>query len=323
MRGPATAVLCVIVAVGCGGQGTPEVELEELRRHVAGVRASVEARLATRTILEGSGLEDADVTLRLATPMLLEIVSRVTGRYLDDVDLDLRPDTVVRQGADVRVSAGPVRVRAGRWDLTLTIRRIRARLAARAPEVGVAEDIQGLRITLPVEVLGGSGEADVEFRWVAARFAGAVCRDFEVRERFAATVSPRGYTLAGRLALRLEGDGIVLDPEFGERRLVQPEPTAESWRRVRELLERQDRIFRCGLAIDADDMEARLRDLLRRGFRFRLPDSVLRPIRLPGRVVESVDVHGRGLRVVGTAAGLELGPAWLWYGLDLALLPEE
>ena len=104
---------------------------------------------------------------------------------------------------------------------------------------------------------------------------------------------------------------------------VQPEPTEESWAHIRELLQSQDKIFRCGIALNAESMEARLREILRKGFRFRLPDSVLRPIAMPSSVSETIALAGHTLNVAASPSGVKLTPEWLWYGIAVELTHED
>lgn len=297
------------------------IELDALREQVANVRRSVEARLAADTVLGPSRMTEADVLLRLSSPRLLQLLDRVADGWLDEVELDLRPNAVVEEGDTVRVRVGPVRVTAGDWTLRVTIQRVRASLAAGDPDSGIADG--RLELGLPVQVLGGSGVARVQFSWDARRVVGAVCSDFAVDETLTATVSPTTYRLEGSFDLELEGRDLQIVPDFDQRLEVRPEPTAEAWLRVRELLESQDRIFRCGLALDPEQMEGQLRDLLRAGFRFRLPPAILRPIRLPAGAADRVRVGERDLRAEITPVGLRLAPDWLWYGVDLGLSPLE
>jgi hypothetical protein len=67
---------------------------------------------------------------------------------------------------------------------------------------------------------------------------------------------------------------------------------AESWKRVRTTLAEQDRLFRCGLALDPDRIIGRLRRRLRREFTVRLPRMLFRPVDLPAGFRQSVAVEG-------------------------------
>jgi hypothetical protein len=97
-----------------------------------------------------------------------------------------------------------------------------------------------------------------------------------------------------------------------QRILVSPQPTEASWARVREILQEQDRIFNCGLALSAEGMENMLRDLLTRGFRFRLPESILRPVPLPASIADQVEVAGRTAVITLRSAPPMLVGDWIW-----------
>lgn len=317
-------VAAVAAGAGCAGSGSGRVdrpdapELEDLRGRVATARASVESRLAAETILAGSGMSSRDVVLRLDTPTLKRIVAETVTEVLAEVRLDLRPGDRVTVGDEVEVSVGPLRVDAGSWVLAVDIERVRAVLEGGTPTLEVTGP-DTFEIQLPVRVVSGSGFARLDFRWDASGLAGSVCRDFAVRETFAATIEPTDYVLEGSVRLVLEEGRIVIVPELDQRLLVQPEPTAESWRRVREILESQDRISRCGLALDVDAMQSRLRSLVREGFRFRLPADLLGRVALPASTTESVAISGTELKTELAAGGLRLTPEWLWTGLDVDL----
>lgn len=315
------AAAVAVTACGWRNGAVEEPEMETLRRRVAEARATVEERPAPGTDLSGSGVADAELVVRLRTPLLLRVVESVAALYLDEVVLDLRPDVTVRESEEVQVDLGPLRVTAGEWVLRVRIEEILARLQAGQPQVAVTHAGE-LAVDLPVDVADGSGRASLDFTWDARSVAAAVCRDFRVRETFAATVAARTYLLSGHFDLRLLDGVLSITPRFPQSLEVRPEPTAESWRRVREILESQDRIFRCGLALDPDGLEAELRRLLRVGFRFRLPDDVLRTVRLPARVGGDVAVAGRRFAATADTAGVRLGPDWLWYGIDLSLAPD-
>jgi hypothetical protein len=202
-------------------------------------------------------------------------------------------------------------VNAGRWDLSVTIQKVDALLSARSLDL-VVTDSSRIDLRVPVEVRGGTGEALIDFKWDAARVTSVVCRDFQVREKFSGYVEPRTYRMSGHFDLLSDGSVTIARPIVHERIAVSPQPTEASWDRVREILRQQNRIFKCGLALSPSGLEQKLRVLLTRGFRFRLPSSILRPIPLPASILNEVDVAGRraALQIVPIAP--RLGSDWLW-----------
>ncbi|HJO02359.1 MAG TPA: hypothetical protein QGG47_00135 [Acidobacteriota bacterium] len=204
----------------------------------------------------------------------------------------------------------------------VSINDIQATLRAREPTIAVDSDDR-FALHLPAHVERGTGTARISFEWDAATLTSVVCRDFKVDESFSATVNTRDYELDGHFQITPVDGSLVLDPIFPQRLDVQPEPTEESWAHVREILRSQDKMFRCGLALNADNMEAKLREILQKGFRFRLPESVLRPITLPSSVSKTVQLGDHVLAVAASPAGLKLTPQWLWYGIDVELGHED
>lgn len=325
------AAIAATLALACGPSGPEGVELgassrpalDSLRAEVASARAELDRRLARDTVLRTAREYDADVVVGLATELVTRVLHTATLTYLDDVRLHIEPDVTVREGEEVRVSLGPVDVTAGRWDLRVTVERIEAVLAVDTVELTVADSAR-IEVAVPVRVERGSGRAVIDFAWDATTAASVVCRDFRVRETFRGTVAPYGERLEAALVLEPEGRRIVASPRYtGDRLSVSPEPTPEAWRRVREILESQNSIFRCGLAISPDDLERRLRRLLRRGFRFEFPEAVLRPVTLPTVLTEEVTIADRRFTVAVRPVELRLDPERLWYAVALELVRAE
>lgn len=314
----AAAAALACAAAGCGGDPAGEGEpaaSDALLAEVGALRDSLERHLATDSLFRPVVADTSDVLIRIAFPVVERLVQDATRAYLDEVRLHLEPDLVVREGDEVRVRVGPFDVKAGEWSVRVTIHRIEGRLRADSVHLAVADSAR-LALRVPVRVEDGAGRASIDFHWDAAGVGSVVCRDFEAHETFSGVVAPRTYDLQGTVTFATEGDRFLARPaQTGERLVVSPEPTPAAWERVRELLDRQNNIFRCGLALQPDDMEALLRRLLRRGFRFRLPDAILEPIPLPASVQERVSLDGRELRLSVHPTTLRSTPAALWYGV--------
>lgn len=298
----------------CAGPDEARVaaELDALRAEVASLRAAAAATFEADPGLsapDGSAADEVVVALHVG--MVRDVIGSAASRYLNDVRLHIRPDVVVRAGDEVRVRVGPINAYAGRWDLAVTIQRIDAVLQAGRIDL-VAVDTDRLDVTVPVDIRGASGDALIDFKWDAARVAGVICGDFAVRETFSSVVQPRTEVLRGHFNLTNEAGRLVARPVLRERLSVRPLPTEESWERIREILREQNRIFNCGLALSPDGMETMLRDLLTRGFRFRLPSSILRPIPLPGSIINEVEVGGRTVATEVVPRPPLLTPDWLW-----------
>ncbi|MGD2070279.1 MAG: hypothetical protein PVI57_16505 [Gemmatimonadota bacterium] len=300
------------VALPSCSDGPTAEDLLALRQEVDLLRDSL-ASTGRRpdALVAGARAARDEVVIGLRTEMVVEVLSAAASRYLSDVRLHLRDDVPVSAGDDVKVSLGLFDVTVGSWELDVTIERIDARLRADSILLSVP-DSQRLAVTVPVRVLDGSGDAIIDFRWDASRVTSVVCGDFAIRERFSGTVEPRVHRVEGYFQLEVDSAGVRAVPILSERMSVSPRPTEAAWDRVRAILADQDRIFNCGLAISKEDMEARLRELLERGFRFDLPRSLLRPAPLPASVVDRVEVAGRSIGVTVESRPPRLDPDWVW-----------
>jgi hypothetical protein len=305
--------LALALTAGCTVQDVTEADrgLDALRAEVASLRAAAGARLARDTMLTNAVTDSNAIAVGLRVTTLREILSNTARRYLSGVRLHLRPNVVVRERDTVRVRVGPLSVEAGTWELAVTIRRVDALLSAQAIDVTVA-DSNRLDITVPVRVSEGTGEAVIDFRWDAAAVTSVVCGDFAVREAFTGYVEPRMYRVRGSFTLINEAGGVTARPVVHHRIPISPQPTQASWARVREILNEQNHIFNCGIALSPAGMEEKLRELLTRGFRFSLPASIIREVPLPGSFGEEVDVAGRRAIVSIQPAPPELTADWLW-----------
>jgi hypothetical protein len=307
------ALALALLTAGCTVQHTtePDAGLQALRAEVAALRTAAGARLAADTMLLYAVRNEKEIAVGLRVAALRDILSTAANRYLRSVQLHLRPNVVVRESDTVRMRLGPLNIEAGTWDLAVTIRRVDALLSAEAINVVVAGSNR-LDVTVPIHVSNGTGVALIDFRWDAAAATSIVCGDFAVREPFTGYVAPRTYQVRGSFTLINQHGGVIARPVVHHRILVSPQPTQASWARVREILNEQNHIFKCGIPMSPSRMETMLRDLLTKGFRFRLPSSIIREVPLPGSFVEHVDVAGRRAIVSIEPVPPELTPDWLW-----------
>jgi hypothetical protein len=305
------ALAAVVLASACKGRAAEDPDLPALRAEVATLREAAEARFRSDTLLAPLMADSTTIAVGLRVVTVRDLLAAAVPRYLQDVKLHIRPNVVVREEDEVRVRVGPVSVYAGRWHLAVTIRRVDARLRADSIDLVVTR-ADRIEVTVPVHVVDGSGDALIDFRWDAARVTGVVCGDFAVREEFSGYVEPRTYRMRGRFELITEDGALIARPVVEQRIPVSPQPTQASWERVRTILNEQNHIFKCGIALSPERMETMLRELLTKGFRFRLPSSILRPVPLPASLLDEVDVAGRRARVTVRPQPPLLTADWLW-----------
>jgi hypothetical protein len=303
----------LVLAASCsrGDPARAAADLEALRAEVRDLAGSAALRTGTGAVVESDDGAASVIAVGVRVETLREIVSSAASHYLDEVQLHLRLNAVVRAGDDVRVRAGPATVTAGRWDLAVTVQRVDAVLSAGAIEI-TAADSNRLDLVVPVHVSNATGRALIDFNWDARRLASVVCSDFAIREPFDAYVAAHTQRVRGHFVVTTDNGAMVARPVLRDRIFVSPRPTEQSWERVREILREQDRIFRCGLALSPERMEQMLRELLTQGFRFALPASILRPVPLPGSVLEEIEVAGRRVALAVTPQVPRIAGERLW-----------
>jgi hypothetical protein len=314
MRLRAHRVLALaLLLAGCTVYDVEEAErgVVALRDEVAALRDAAGERLVQDTLLANVIGDENVLAVGLRVATVRDMLSSTASRYLSGVQLHVRPNVVVREGDTVSVGVGPLRVVAGTWELAVTILRVEALLHAGSIDVAVT-DSSRLDLTVPVHVSEGTGAALIDFRWDAAMATSVVCADFAVHETFTGYVEPRTYRMRGSFRLVTEDGGLVAKPAVLDRISVSPRPTAASWARVREILQEQNRIFNCGIAMSPSGMETMLDELLTKGFRFRLPSSLFPAVPLPGSISNEVDVAGRRAALSIIPEAPELTARWLW-----------
>lgn len=322
----AAPVVLAALAPACGGGRDGRValggdELARLRTEVDSLRARFEQALVGDTLVRRLDDLEGDILIGVRTPFIEDVARWAARGYLDDVELHLRPDVTVEEGDEVHVKIGPISVHAGDWRVEVTIDSVYARLRADSIALAVA-DSNSMSAVLVVGVSEGRGEADIHFVWDATTLASVVCRDFEIDETFGGVVEPFTYAVEGRYEFEASPEGILAVPRLERPRVrVSPIPTEESWGRARALLDEQNDIFRCGLALEPDDMIERLDRLLRTGFEFQLPEVLFRSVRLPARIEDRVDLGRRVVHIRNVPLWLEMSPEAIWYGSTLELGP--
>ena len=257
--------------------------------------------------------DHGEVVVAVSPALVEDLIQEVAGRYLDRVALDLDLGATFHAGREVKIGTFLGTLKAGRWDVDVTVDRVRGVLEARPPRVRFAEASQ-VRLDIPVMLREAHGTAGVHFKWDAGSLAGAVCRDFEVRQRVQARVLPEEYAVTGAFRISAGAKALVAQPLFPATTFrLRVDLAPGSWADVRRALEEQDRLLRCGLALDPDDMLAKLKDVLRKGFDVKLPRSLFRPVELPAHLTREVAVEDRRVELEVRTNDLRVTPRAFWY----------
>jgi hypothetical protein len=278
------------------------------------MEARLDELLARDAFVSATLARGGDVRVALRAELAAAVVREVTRRYLDRVELDLALGTRVHQEGAVQVGTPFGRKRAGQWEADVEVHGVRGVLSARAPELGVPAENR-VSVRLPVALRKAAGSATVRFRWDARGLASIVCRDFEVKRTIRGRVLSQEYTVDGGVRLLAGPRSVRAEPVFARSPFrLRLDLLPESWREVEQAIREQDRLLRCGLAIDPADIMPRLSALLREGVDVRLPRSLFRPVDLPASVGGSVTLWDREVTLSLVTEGLEVTPEAVRYG---------
>lgn len=291
---------------------TPE-ELERLRQE----RRLLNERLHERLVREVPLLDAPEATVLVGVPR--GFAERLAGdavtSLLAEMRVTLRDLTVQKEGdLHGRILVG--RSLLGRFALRVDLTEVRAVLRAGRPRLR----FEGKRVdvVVPVSLTAGSGRGRLRFTWDGRGVAGAVCGDLDVEGEVAGTVVPDAFTLRGGFTLSAEGTTLRARPEFQDVIVtVRIEPSRETWELVEETIRQQGAV--CRAALRAADVPEKVRSLVGRGFPVKLPRRLVREVRLPMEVEQTLDLEGTVVRVQVRSAELVLTPACLWYGADVRL----
>lgn len=313
MRREAIVVLaCALLAAGACSRSPSADE----RKAWTAELARLEAEVATleqrfRALVDAdprrAGVPEGDVVIGVPTTFLRELIDRVFSDVASRVTLTL---SGIKAHKQKELRKGVVRI--GTLDIDLLVDEVHGQLAPGRPEVRFGGN--EITLTLPVEVVEGSGDATVHLRWRGGRLAKSVCGDLDVTEQVSGSVKPDRYVLTGTLALATREGEIVATPRFPETKVrLRVIPSAETWRRVDALLASKRGL--CGWVLERVDVKKILAEQAQgKGFGVKLPLHKIKPFRFPAGLSESVDVRGRPLALEVQTGELRIDEHAVWVG---------
>jgi hypothetical protein len=318
LQPPTVADPAAIVATN--DSGGPEVTA--LRARYAALVDSVLAVTAADTLLYQVAADSGDVGVSIRPQLIERLVREAVGRYLDRVDLDIALEEDVREGDEVEVKTPFGKVKAGRWDVHVTIHRIRLTLGAKPPDVTVQHGDR-LRVTLPIFVRGGTATATVRFNWDAKGAVSNACHDFNAALDVDGKGIPKEYVVFGDLVLTKQDDRVVARPEFPVQKVrISAEPSPQSWAKVRETLTGLNDVEKCGIGLEVlseNDVIELLQKLLTKGFKVKLPTKIVPSLELPASLSESVDVEDQKVELRIEPLNVRMTSAALWYSANVGV----
>jgi hypothetical protein len=300
-----------------GGQRADSLERRrreaELRATYAALEDSITALTAGDTLFLKAVADTGDVAL-FVRPALLELLARqVAAVYLDHVELDLTPEKPVDETKPLEVETPVGDIKAGDWSVVLHIERLRGVLRAGTPRLAFREPDR-IHLTLPVSIVRGQGSGTLDFTWDAKSLVEIVCDDFATTLDISGVVLPGTYQVKGDYVLTAQGEEILARPDFPREKFrIKVDLAPESWARVRAIIESQNESGKCGV-VDVDDLTEKLEEIgQQKGFKVKLPRSILKTVEIPARVSESVEFEDRTILLDVQPQQLRTAPSVLWY----------
>ena len=292
----------------------PPAQMARLHR---GQHERLEQLLARDPVMAEAMRTEGDVVIAVRSEFARAVVRQVALSYFDRVVVDLRDLDVSTQG-DIRKQTPLGRMRVGSWEMDMRVHRVKGVLRAGRPEVAFLEGNR-VQLAFPVHLEQGQGRATLDFAYDSRGLASLICKDFQAAQTVAGGVIPEEYPVRGAFTLHAAPRTLTARPSFPDEFKVKLDLDPGSWAAVRARLQREDRLGRCGLALDPEKAMIDLRALAARGFDVRLPAQIFRTVALPAQGVQSVlvDTHTVGVEVSQNT--LHLGSVATWYSAKVAV----
>ena len=257
-----------------------------------------------------AGMPDNGVRVGVPTPLARTLVERVVEGFVDSVTLKLSNLKVHKGGKIKKV------VTIGEYELNVLIEEVTGQLKTGKPEVVFGGN--RVSVALPVQVVSGTGDATIDFKWDGKNVSGAVCGDMDIHQKVSGSVKPDRYPVQGALLLTATTNQILASPKFPVVKVnLKVEPSAESWAAVQQILDAKEGI--CGFAVDQVDIKGVLEALLGKGFGVRLPTEKIKAIAVPVGIAPTMTVRGEPVTIGVKVGHLAITEHMIWLGADVSV----
>jgi hypothetical protein len=292
----------------------PAAEIERLRA----LRNAMEERLKAAVAESGErGLARAprgDIMIGLSTAFTSDVAERVTTGLFGDTTIRLQ-NLKVRKEGEVKAKMLFGKRKVGDFLIEVDIQEARGRVRPSRPSLSFAG--RQIGIALPFDLAEGDGRVQIRFFWDSKGVtANLVCGNLDVTREVTGTVVPQHYEVKGGFDVRVEGSALVLTPQFPELAVqLFVEPTEQAWGVVDAVM--ADQRAGCRMALEKMDIKKILGKILGRGFNIKIPPKILRAVRLPAGLRQSLSVQGVNLSLDLHTTDLTVSPERLWYGANV------
>jgi hypothetical protein len=252
----------------------------------------------------------ADILVGLPVAFSTDLVRQVLDGFLSQIEIVLE-DLDVRKEDEVHVKSFVATITPGAYKLHLKLHEVRALLKPGAPNLAFKGN--RLAISLPVALAEGQGRATLDLDWTSRGIGSAVCEDFQVSLPVTGRVKPASYAVNGAFVLKVEDGALVAKPELRDLMVhLAVDPSAETWKAVDGVI--AERSWKCEKVLGAINLPRVLKGVLDKGFDVRVPASLVKTIRLPAAVEQSVTLEDRTYALSGEPVDLRITPDLLWFG---------
>jgi hypothetical protein len=251
----------------------------------------------------------------LSTVLTRGIAEKVTTGLFGETTVRIRNMNVHKEG-EVSAKVLFSKRKVGEFILDVHIEEARALVRPASPTLTFQE--RRIGIALPFALASGDGRVRLRFAWDSKGLvANVVCGDLDVTKVVTGRVVPQQYEVEGSFGLAVDGNALVLTPEFPELAVrLFVEPTEQAWKVVDEVM--ADQRAGCRKALEKIDIKKILGKILGKGFNIKIPPKILRPIHLPAGLRQSLSVQGVKVSLDLRTTDLEVSGERLWYGADVA-----
>jgi hypothetical protein len=256
------------------------------------------------------------IMIGIPTGFTRSILEQVVTGLLGEVTLTLK-NLKVHKAGEVKVKAVFGKKTVGKYVLDVQIHQVQGLLRPGKPEVVFTRD--RVAVSLPVKLAEGHGNADIRLQWDSKGLAAnMICGDVDVTKAVTGGVIPQEYRLGGAFRISSSGDAITLSPDFPEEIVVRlfVDPSEQAWQAVQEVV--KDRRAACEATLNKIDIKEILGNLVGRGFNVKIPQKIIKPVRLPAGLKQSLEIQGIALALQLKPTGLLVSSDRIWYGADLA-----
>jgi hypothetical protein len=298
-----------------------EAELQVLLER----RDALQKRLTELVVINGeksvAKAPRGGVMIGIPTSFTRSILEQVVTGLFSEMTLTLKNLKVHKEG-QVRVRMLVSKRTVGKFVLDVKIHQVQGILRPGKPDVVFGRN--RVSVGLPVRLATGTGNADLRLQWDSKGLAAnMVCGDVDVTKAVTGGVVPQDYRLGGAFKIASSGSSVILSPDFPEELKVRifVDPSEQAWQAVDEVVNAQR--AGCEKTLDKIDMRKILGNILGRGFNVKIPQKVIKPVRLPAGLKQSLEIQGLKLALLVKPTGLLVADDRLWYGADIVLEPAK